>query len=180
MPRHKNIYVQSSKSKENITDIFDEIKNDEEITIKNTSKKLIKINNMNKKEMQKINESKKIAINNIKQRGTSQIQDDKFIQQKKEKNKINMEKLAMIDSLCKEYPCLKKDKDKIIKKHLEETKQVKNPFTQNEYTLEKIIIDNKVYYKDDYNNILDENIKLIGFYNDLKTKYEFILLPTKN
>jgi hypothetical protein len=220
MPRYKKINVQSSKSKENISDIFDEIKNDEKIKIKkiinndndNESKNTIETKETNEtikettkesiknstKELKILKVTKKVKDsknNNIhsdkndsdcntndlskkKQKRGSSVHDDKYIQQKtKEKNKIKMEKLAVIESLCKEYPCLKKDKDKIIKKHLEEKKEVKNPFVQNDYTLEKIIIEEKTYYKDDYNNILDENIKLVGFYKDLKTKYEFILFP---
>jgi hypothetical protein len=201
MARHKKISAQSSKSKENISDIFDEIQNDEKIKIKkkisknednedNESKNTIESGNTkeiketnnkskNEKEIKKIKDLK--IINDVptnKQKRESSGQDDKYFQQKtKEKNKIKMVKLAVIESLSKKYSCIKKDKDKIIKEQLEEKKEVKNPFVQNDYTLEKIILEEKVYYKDNHNNILDENIKLVGFYRDLKTKYEFILFP---
>lgn len=215
MPRHKKLNDKSStsKPKEKIGDIFDEIKNDEAMTndskkkiskeINEIKKERIELNdkknkNQSKEKSEKLNlitKNKKESSNSEASKIFEKIEDsdetkecknlngihnDKLKQLKiNEKNKINMEKLAVIESLCKEYPCLKKDKEKIIKKHLEEKKQVNNPFIQNGYTLEKIILEDKEYYIDKYNNILDENTKLMGFYHDLNSELKFILFPTE-
>lgn len=194
MPKYKKVNS-TLPLKENISCIFDEIKNDENAKKikKNISNKLneLKKDNDKKEKKNKKKETKKKSKDSTKSQISTESQmstksqisteSNEINHQKiKEKNKIKMEKLAVIESLCEEYPCLKKDKDKIIKKHLEETKLIINPFVQNDYTLEKIILNNKILYIDNYNNILDESTKLIGFYKDLKSNYEFILFPTKS
>lgn len=45
----------------------------------------------------------------------------------------------------------------------------------SDFILDKIYINDKAYYRDYHNNIIDENIKLVGFYQNNKTQYEYIL-----
>ena len=56
-----------------------------------------------------------------------------------------------------------------------EEKIPKPPSQPVEYILDKIILENKVYYRDYYNNIMDQNTKLVGFYQKNGTQYEYIL-----
>jgi hypothetical protein len=45
----------------------------------------------------------------------------------------------------------------------------------NEYVVEKITINNKAYYKDEFNNLVDNKLNLVGFYARNKDIYECYL-----
>ncbi len=174
MPRKKKFNVKTSKSNENISDILKEFKNDEEIIKQNIKKNIQKIKNQKKQS----NQSELSNLSN--ESNESKISNDVKIDHAKieEKNKIKLAQLAVIDKLCNDYSNLKNDKKKIIKNIVMEEKKQNDKKNYNDvYTLDKIILDDEIYYKDNCNNILDVNAKLVGFCKELEKQYEIILFP---
>lgn len=74
------------------------------------------------------------------------------------KNAIIKERLVAIEKILTMYPNLKKDKRAILECVLGQ-KQIQRKHD----ILEKIINTNKNIYKDEFGNILDEKVNLIGF-----------------
>ena len=75
------------------------------------------------------------------------------------KNGLLAERLVAIEKILTMYPFLKKDRNMIINSILD--KKEKLPDT---YVLEKIPIKKKIYYLDPTGNIIDGNVKLVGFF----------------
>jgi hypothetical protein len=170
----KKYNVKTSKSNENITDIMNEFKNDENAIKKNIKKNIQKIKNPKKQS------DKSDSSDLSKSTEDSKSSDDIKIDHKKieEKNKENLIKLAVIDKICNKHPNIRKDKKNLIEEIImEDKKKLDKKDYNNVYTLDKLIINEKTYYKDENNNILDENIKLVGFYRDLGVQYEAIMFP---
>tara|TARA_Y100000813_G_C24092790_1_gene319012 strand:+ start:111 stop:404 length:294 start_codon:yes stop_codon:yes gene_type:complete len=68
----------------------------------------------------------------------------------------------IVNKIKKLYPNIKIDKDEVIKKIIENTKD------DQIYTLDKVIYNDKIVYVDIFNNIIDKNTNLIGFYDSFK------------
>lgn len=135
---------------EKINDIYNEIKNDE------------KILNLNIKE-KNINENENINKNENKQ----------------DKNKIIMEKISTVEKMIEMYPKLKKDKNKIIDNILQNKIKETNKYKEINYKLQKININGLLCYRDNENNVIDNNLNLIGLYKILSDNiYEYILFDT--
>jgi hypothetical protein len=158
--------------KESISDIFEAMNNEEELVKKEKRKyaKKVKVENNsnssgNNLKFENLDKNAKANVNADPNLNSEQIQI---------KNKVLMGKLSVVDKIFKKYPHLKKDKQNFIQEVLEEKipKKIQQPI---EYILDKIILENKVYYRDSYNNILDQDTKLVGFYQNNGTKYEYIL-----
>jgi hypothetical protein len=183
MGRPRKCNIKSSHSNESISDIFEAIKNEEELTKSLKTKKTNKTNKKGKKNSNNSNNSDSTHYNKIIESPENNKVEKSTVDPKKieEKNKITMEKLALITTLCEDYPALKKDKDKIIQKALEEKKQTNKPlYYPTEYTLDKITLEGETYYRDANNNILDMTAKLVGFYKNDGSKYEYMLLINTN
>ncbi len=68
----------------------------------------------------------------------------------------------IVTKIKKLYPNIKIDKDEVIKKIIENTKDDKL------YTLDKLKYNDNVVYVDIFNNVIDKNINLIGIYDSFK------------
>lgn len=73
-------------------------------------------------------------------------------------------KIQTIDKIIEMFPRLRKQKSDILLVVLN-NKEIK----YDQYVLEKKILDGKPIYLDPYGNILDENIKIIGVYNQIQS-----------
>lgn len=69
-------------------------------------------------------------------------------------------KLEVINKMINMYPQLKKDKQTILAK-IVRNEAIKQP---DDYVLDKITIDNKVYYRDLYGLLLDASVQVVGVY----------------
>jgi hypothetical protein len=146
--------------KESISDIFDEMINEEKLT-----------NDINKKEKKKYTKKSKIPISSDdSNEKIFEFNHDKI----KEKHKVIVEKLSVVDKFYKKYPHLKKDKKDFVKEILDEPSK-KNHNNPQDYILEKIFLENNIYYRDNYNNVVDPNLKLVGFYQNQGKIYKYIL-----
>jgi hypothetical protein len=164
--------------KESISDIFEAMNNEEELIKKEKRKytKKIKVgNNPNNSNSSDQNENNLNFANlDINAKANVNANPNLNPEQIQVKNKVLTEKLSVVDKFYKKYPHLKKDKTNFIKEVLEE-KIPKKPQQPYEYALDKIILEDKIYYRDKYNNIMDQDTKLIGFYQNNGNKYEYIL-----
>jgi len=91
-----------------------------------------------------------------------------------EQKNINQNTIAhdivIIDKIIKMFPELKKFRDDIVYEITTPKKDLKDM-----YVLDKVIIDNNVFYKDDNFCIVDENIKIVGVWNIENDKYFYHL-----
>jgi hypothetical protein len=69
-------------------------------------------------------------------------------------------RLDVIDKMINMYPQLKKDKHIILAKIVGKT-ELKNP---DDYVLDKIVIDENVYYRDPHGLLLNDTASIVGFY----------------
>lgn len=85
-------------------------------------------------------------------------------------------KLDVIDKIINLYPQLKKDKVNIV------TKIIGKPDNSviDDYVLEKIIIDDNVYYRDPYGLLLDKHVNIVGFYTKISGNKYYYTLINKN
>jgi len=74
----------------------------------------------------------------------------------------NIDKIRIVDLIIEHYPELKKDRTNIIKLILQ---QITRP---NKLILEKIIHNDKVYYKYNDGVLIDESLNIRGFINNEK------------
>lgn len=84
------------------------------------------------------------------------------------KNEMISERLKAVNIFLKMYPTLKKDKEIILNNILEKKQKKYEP-----YVIEKIDKLKFNAYIDRYNNIIDENINIIGLYIQSKNQYLF-------
>jgi hypothetical protein len=168
--------------KESISDIFEAMNNEEELVKKEKKEKknkksgtLSKNSNLKKdkdkdRDKDRDKDSDNCEIENINMNMNKNLNEEQI----KQKNKVLSDKLAVVDKFFKTYPHLKKDKNNFIKEVLGE-KVDKLQQYQQEYTFDKIVLEDKVYYRDKFNNIVDEKAKLVGFYKNDCNKYEYML-----
>jgi hypothetical protein len=157
-----------SEMKESISDIFEAMKNEEKMSKKGSCNS----------QKNKISEE---YLDNCES-SCSDISDIKSLDEndhkkKQEENHIIKEKLAIVDKFYKKYPHLKKDKTDFVKEILHKNEKKEKNMTQifvdlNEYVVEKIIIENKTFYRDEFNNLIDDKLKLAGFYKKNGDMYE--------
>ena len=95
---------------------------------------------------------------NVKQLNKSENANSKPSSLFKDDNS-NEEKIEIIDKILKMFPEMKNQRNIILSEIL----LPKQPI-DDRYILEKIIINNKTYYKDKYRNIIDTNINLVGMW----------------
>jgi hypothetical protein len=163
------------KISENISDIFEEMNNEAELIKKEKRKYAKKPKNENNSNSSDQNKNEnKLNFANLELNAKANANINLNPEQIQVKNKVLTEKLSVVDKFYKKYPHLKKDKTNFIKEVLEEKVQ-KPPPQPVEYIIEKITLENKVYYRDYYNNVMDQNTKLVGFYQKNGTEYEYIL-----
>lgn len=136
---------------ESIADMFETINHEDEITNGIKKRKYVK---------------KNILIKD----GPSKIMTQEEIEKK---NEITKEKLEVLDIVLKENPHLKKNKQDLIDKIFHNTPP-KQPPLPKEYVLDKITIEDKIYYRDNNCNVIDINQKLVGFYQNEGVLYEYI------
>lgn len=79
-----------------------------------------------------------------------------------EQEQINM-KMRIINKIINLCPEIKNKRALIVSEIIKQKKP-----RENEYVFEKIEIDGKKYYKDQYDNIVDETTTLVGIYKDNK------------
>jgi hypothetical protein len=178
MGRKKKCELEKTMTpKESISDIFEAMNNEEELVKKEKRKytKKIKVEN-NSNSSDNIICENKLNFANLDANANANVNANPNLnpEQIQIKNKVLTEKLSVVDKFYKKYPHLKKDKANFTKEVLEEKipKKLQQPL---EYALDKIILEDKVYYRDSYNNVMDADTKLVGFYQNNGTKYEYIL-----
>lgn len=82
-------------------------------------------------------------------------------------------RLDVIDKIINMYPQLKKDKHIILAKIVGKT-EIKNP---DDYVLDKIIIDENVYYRDPHGLLLNNTASVVGFYTKINGEnYQYYLV----
>lgn len=179
MGRKKNCKLEKIITpKESISDIFEAMNNEEELVKKEKKKyaKKVKVENNLNSSGDNMIYGNNLNFANLDKNANANVNADPNLnsEQIQIKNKVLMGKLSVVDKIFKKYPHLKKDKQNFIQEVLEE--KIPKKFQQPiEYVLDKIILEDKVYYRDSYNNILDQDTKLVGFYQNNGTKYEYIL-----
>lgn len=83
---------------------------------------------------------------------------------KKNKNKKkNSVTLNTVKNLTKMYPNLKGEEDKIIA-ILSSTTNIDDEI-KKQYILHKIVINDKIYYRDEDNNVINSDLNLVGIYS---------------
>ena len=87
----------------------------------------------------------------------------------------NSEKIKILDQIIKLCPNIKKNKESIIKKIISSENSIKPTKELKEYVLQQIIINNKIYYRDEYNCIVDKNINIVGVWNLINNNYKYFL-----
>lgn len=147
--------------------------------------------NMNMKKNKKLNEkieseTKDDIICDDSYSDISDIKslDGDFIDNNKNGIDILKEKLAIVNKFYKKYPHLKKDKTDFVKEiFYKKEKKVKKPVQKiidfNEYVVEKMTIGEKTFYRDKYNNLMDDNLKMTGFCKKKENIYECYLFDAE-
>jgi hypothetical protein len=72
------------------------------------------------------------------------------------KTLLDIDKIKIIDTIIEHYPELKKDRSNIINIILEKTERL------DRLILDKVIINNKNYYRDKDNILVDINLQIVG------------------
>lgn len=80
-----------------------------------------------------------------------------------QKNTIIKERLLTIDKILEMYPNLKKDKKDIVDGVLG-----KREIKKKDYILEKLNVKGKNFYKDEFGNVMNDKVDLIGFWTEDK------------
>ena len=73
----------------------------------------------------------------------------------------DIDKIRIVDIIIEHYPELKKDRNHIINIIMD---KIEKP---DKYILERVILNNKIYYKDNDNIIIDVNLNICGVCIDL-------------
>lgn len=183
MGRPKKLIIEkNSEPRESISDIFEEMKNEEKLSKKGScNSQKNKILNEYFDNCENISENSDISdISEIYEIKSLDENDHKKIE---ENNKIIKEKLAIIDMFYKKYPHLKKDKHDFVNEILQKKKKKEKNLGEtlkdlNEYVVEKIDINNKTYYKDEFGSLIDDKLNLVGFYGKYNDMYECYLFKT--
>ncbi len=83
------------------------------------------------------------------------------------RNEANISKeIEIIDKILKLFPEIKNKRDLILTEIVTPKKPV-----ENDYILEKIVINGEVYYKDKHKCILNSNINIVGIWEKTDEKY---------
>lgn len=114
--------------------------------------------------------TKKRKVQKQVNKNESTIDIDELTDEQKDilqKNAIVKERLITIEKLLKMYPNLKKDKQAILecvlgKKEMQKRCEI----------FEKIPIKNKNIYKDNFGNIFDQSVNLVGFWFNKKNEFD--------
>jgi hypothetical protein len=96
--------------------------------------------------------------------------EDNLLKSQKEiikKNIVIKEKIIIVDKIVELYPNLKRDKQYILDYVLDN-----KLFQKKSDVLEKLNIKNKNIYMDSSGNLIDKNIKLVGFWKNIKDENE--------
>jgi hypothetical protein len=72
------------------------------------------------------------------------------------KTLLDIDKIKIIDTIIEHYPDLKKDRSTIINIILEKTERL------DRLILDRVIINNKSYYRDKDNILVDVNLQIVG------------------
>lgn len=72
------------------------------------------------------------------------------------KTLLDIDKIKIIDTIIEHYPELKKDRSTIINIILEKTESL------DRLILDRVIINNKIYYRDKDNILVDVNLQIVG------------------
>ena len=72
------------------------------------------------------------------------------------KTLLDIDKIKIVDTIIEHYPELKKDRSTIINIILEKTERL------DRLILERVIINNKSYYRDKDNILVDTNLQIVG------------------
>jgi hypothetical protein len=82
----------------------------------------------------------------------------------------DIDKIRIVDIIIEHYPELKKERNHIINVILE---KIEKP---DRYILERVDLNKKVYYKDNDNILIDENLNICGICVDLgNNTYKYII-----
>lgn len=133
---------------ENLSDIYDEIKEESKI-IGNKSKCVLK---------------------------KADSESDCDVEKKSEKNKIVLGKLSAVDTVIGMFPELKKDKEKILSNVLTpKPLTMASSIREKTYVLQKVVIDGVSYYRDSHGNVIDNKLNLVGLYTQNDGVYEYMM-----
>lgn len=169
MGRYKKLNVETkSELRESISDIFEAMKNEEKMSKKGSC------NSQKNKILKDYLDNCDSSCSDISD--VQSVGEIDHVQKEKE-NHIIKEKLAIVDKFYKKYPHLKKDKTDFVKEILYKNEKKEKTMTQkfidlNEYVVEKITIEGKTFYKDEFNNLVNDKLKLAGFYKKNGSMYE--------
>ncbi len=72
------------------------------------------------------------------------------------KTLLDIDKIKIVDTIIEYYPELKKERSNIINIILEKTERL------DRFILDKVIINNKTYYRDKDNILVDVNLQIVG------------------
>jgi hypothetical protein len=72
------------------------------------------------------------------------------------KTLLDIDKVKIVDTIIEYYPELKKERSNIINIILEKTERL------DRFILDKVIINNKTYYRDKDNILVDVNLQIVG------------------
>jgi hypothetical protein len=92
---------------------------------------------------------------------------------------IQKTKMETINTLLNMYPDLVPNRHNIIKEVCKAKSSIGSSNTLSEVVLDQIIINGETYYKDEFNNIIDENTKLVGMMKKVDNKEIYYSLEAK-
>ena len=104
-----------------------------------------------------------------------QEQEQEQQEQRPKKKKIQedtLHKINMIEQIVKACPSIKEKTSDIIKKVLAPNKEKPQP---QEYVLQQIKLEDKLYYRDNDGNIVDEKLNFVGMYSQKNKVYTYSL-----
>lgn len=81
----------------------------------------------------------------------------------------DIDKIKLVDSIIEHYPELKKERNHIINIILE---KIERP---EQFILERIVINDNVFYKDKDNIIIDVDMNICGLCINYQTGYKYII-----
>lgn len=91
------------------------------------------------------------------------------------KTLLDIDKIKIVDTIIEHYPELKKDRSIIINIILEKTERM------DRYILDKVVINNKSYYRDKDNILVDINLQIVGMVQILPDNtVKYIIRRTPN
>lgn len=86
----------------------------------------------------------------------------------------DIDKIKIVDTIIEHYPELKKERNHIINVILE---KIERP---DQFILDRIIIDNNVYYKDKDNIIIDVDMNICGLCVNANNGFKYIITKNNN